>query len=611
MTGKRRALLIATDSYSDATFQQLRAPRADADALASLLADPGIGGYEVQALHNPAAHVASLAIEDLFATVGLEDLVLLYVSGHGIKDDHGQLHLVMANSRHDRLNATAISAQFVRDQMDNTRSSRVVVILDCCFAGAFPPGSTHRSGENAGVLSQLRGRGSAVMTSSSALEYSYEAGESASTTLVGAARPSVFTGALVDGLRGGGADRNDDGLIDVRELYDFIYDEVEHAGKPQTPGLASDTHGSLIVATSPNATNLPPEVVQAIRSPLPAVRLAIVGELSARLTSGSANAAQAARTALSNLTRDGASSVAAAARAALARAETATSPSATTVVSNEVIQQISAAPRAGGASAAFNLTHYYGTAPPHGGGQQQERSPETRKALISTAIGVVALAAAVITTVSLLPDPARSNGSPQAEQVPPGFVAPPTRPTPLPDTVTCHYEPDGKAPVRQVEPPATGEVPATGLVRATLNTSIGPIPVVLDRSLAPCTVNDFIHLVEQGFYNDSTCGSASIPYVECGPAPSSGEGSPGYKWTDESIPEFQDYRRGYLVMHREYHADISLYFDDQQDDRIDATVFGSISEEGLRAIDAKRSESKESDNASLGDVTITNVTIQG
>ncbi|MFD0487711.1 caspase domain-containing protein [Saccharopolyspora spinosporotrichia] len=406
MTGKRRALLIATDSYSDATFQQLRTPRADADALAAVLAAPLIGGYQVDALHNPPAHEANLAIEDLFAAAWLDDLVLLYISGHGIKDDYGRLHLAMTNSRHDRLNATAVSAQFVRNQMDNTRSRRVVVLLDCCFAGAFPPGSTHRTGENAGVLSQLGGRGSAVMTSSSALEYSFEAGESASSTLVGAASPSVFTGALVEGLRSGGADRNGDGLIDVDELYDFIYEQVEAAGKPQTPGLDSRFQGRLIVATSPAATDLPPEVAQAMRSPLTSVRLAIVGELSTLLHSDSASAARAARTALAKLTEDNASSVVAAAQATLARAETAASPSPPVD-----------APQSpdGGTpdSAVASLPDHDRRA--GDGDQQQAWSPRFRRtALISTAIGLAA--ATVVTAVALLPGPGGSNGDAAQQQ---------------------------------------------------------------------------------------------------------------------------------------------------------------------------------------------------
>lgn len=96
MAGKSRALVIATDTV-DTTFRQLWAPRADVDALAAVLADPAIGGYKIDSLHNPATHETNSAIEDLFATARQDNLVLLYLSGHGVKDDHGQLHLVMTN----------------------------------------------------------------------------------------------------------------------------------------------------------------------------------------------------------------------------------------------------------------------------------------------------------------------------------------------------------------------------------------------------------------------------------------------------------------------------------------------------------------------------------
>lgn len=648
MSGKRRALLVATDSYADATFQQLRAPRADTDALNTALADAAIGGYEVEALHNPPAHEANLAIEDLFAAAWLDDLVVLYISGHGIKDDSGQLHLAMTNSRHDRLNATAVSAQFVRNQMDNTRSRRVVVIIDCCFAGAFPPGATHRAGENAGVLSQLGGHGSAVMTSSSALEYSFEAGESASSTVVGTASPSVFTGALVEGLSSGGADRNRDGLIDVDELYDFIYERVEVAGNPQTPGLDIRFQGRLVVATSPVANDLPAEFAQAMRSPLPSVRLAVVGELSVQLYSDSAGAAGVARTALVALTEDDASSVVAAAQAALARADDIGSQSTTVDVKKSVLEGDSApspappvdAPEefAGAApeSAASNPTDS-----PEADRHSVHERPRMRslsRKQIALIIAVVALVVAVIAAVALVLYPLHvngdntatngENGAPNSDnaapaqqhtaeiQVPPGFVAPPTRPTPLPDQVMCRYQPDEKEPVR---PPADGEVPAKGIVRATINTNMGAIPAILDRSLAPCTVNSVIYLANQDFYDNTPVAthkfpnlfgnvvSRPFPYLTFGPPAAADDGA-NYQWTDESFPELQGDLRGYLMVDPAYFPDLTVQFGDRPHDP-ENTVFGTISKEGLHVIDDMRHEDDPS-NQNFDERIITSVDVQ-
>ena len=97
--------------------------------------------------------------------------------------------------------------------------------------------------------------------------------------------PSVFTSALVHGLETGDADLDQDGLVALDELYDYIYDKVRTATPNQTPGKWTfGVQGELIIArrarpvTAP--TPLPPELQEAADSPLAAVRAAAVQELS-------------------------------------------------------------------------------------------------------------------------------------------------------------------------------------------------------------------------------------------------------------------------------------------------------------------------------------------
>ncbi|HWE92196.1 MAG TPA: caspase family protein [Pseudonocardiaceae bacterium] len=325
MTGSRRALLIATDKYADPTFRQLRSPAADVRELAAVLGDPSIGDYQVDVRHNRAEPEVSRAIEDFFADAGLDDLILLYLSGHGVKDDAGKLHLATADSRHGRLGSTAVSAHFVRDQMRRSRSRRIVVLLDCCYAGAFPVGMRDRAGARIDVLEQLsdgepRGRGSVVVTSSSALEYAYEPDGKAIAVNKNAG-PSVFTQALVDGMRTGEADRNGDGVIDTDELYDYVFERVRDVTPHQNPQRMADLRGKLDVAKSPRGPQpdviLPSAVVDAVRSPLEAVRIAILHELARLANSTDEVIAVAARTTLRELTTDRVGRVAIAARAAL------------------------------------------------------------------------------------------------------------------------------------------------------------------------------------------------------------------------------------------------------------------------------------------------------
>lgn len=277
--GRRIAILVATDVYSDSTFQQLAAPGADARALADVLRDPAIGGYEVIVLVNaPAAHVAR-QIELAFTQARKNDVVLLYFSGHGIKDETGQLYLTATDSEHQLPRSTTVAAQFIREQLDRSICRRKIVLLDCCFGGAFPRGYTHRANETVHVHDQLGGRGCAVLTASTALEYAYEINGSEQIPAGGSR--SVFTGVVVEALRTGAADLDGDGLVDVDELYRYTFAQVRDANPKQTPSLDCTFTGQLVITRNPHGPRLgfglPSEVAEALRSPLPAVRAAAIG----------------------------------------------------------------------------------------------------------------------------------------------------------------------------------------------------------------------------------------------------------------------------------------------------------------------------------------------
>src|SRR5437879_822239 len=269
MPERRMALLIATDTYTDRTFSKLVAPKVDAEALGTVLRDRGIGNYRVGTLHNAHAHEINKAIEALFSDAGRDDQLLLYFSGHGVKDDAGRLHFITRDSDSRLLASTAVSAVFVRDQMDRTKSRRVIVLLDCCYAGAFPPGARHRAGRRV-EFPQLNSRGRAVITSSSEVEYAYEVSNNPVATVTGRSAPSVFTGVLVHGLRTGAADLDGDGLIEVNELYDYVYQQVRATAPQQNPQRKFDLEGTLYVARSgcrPPFHGLPADIRQALLGP--------------------------------------------------------------------------------------------------------------------------------------------------------------------------------------------------------------------------------------------------------------------------------------------------------------------------------------------------------
>ena len=132
--------------------------------------------------------------------------------------------------------------------MGNSRSKRVVLLLDCCCSGAFARGFAPWGGEAVELKERLQGRGRVVITASCAMEYAFEAGELTSDS----GQPSVFTTAVVQGLATGEADRDGDGRISVDELYDSIFDQVRPTTPDQRPGIFADVQGALYIAQNPN-----------------------------------------------------------------------------------------------------------------------------------------------------------------------------------------------------------------------------------------------------------------------------------------------------------------------------------------------------------------------
>ncbi|WP_188316791.1 caspase, EACC1-associated type [Solihabitans fulvus] len=310
---------MATDEYQDGTLRTLAAPHHDATALAEVLCDPAVGGYRTSVLRNASASRVTREIESVFTKARHDDVLLLYFSGHGIKDDAGQLYLATTDTEHGLPRSTTVPAQFVRDQIDRSYSRRTMVVLDCCFGGAFPRSHVHRAGEEVPVQEFLSGRGSVILTASTALEYAYEID---GVAITGGSTRSVFTEVLVEGLRTGDADLDGDGLVDVDELYRYVYHQVRDRNPKQTPKFDCTFAGPLIIARSPKGprlgVGLPREVVDALRSPLSAVRHAALGYLIEFVDGEDPLLAGSARRALDQLTADPDSQVARAARSAIA-----------------------------------------------------------------------------------------------------------------------------------------------------------------------------------------------------------------------------------------------------------------------------------------------------
>jgi len=232
----RYALLVATGEYEDVRLNRLRAPSQDVERLAALLEDPEVGGFAgVRVLRDAADHEIRRAVEDVLAARAPDDLVLLYFSCHGLTTASRRLYFAATNTVQDRPAGTAVSRSFLNEQLEDCRAAGRVLVLDCCFSGAYVEGFKDAS---SAVLDDV-GEGYVVLTASNAYEYAFEE----DTLSLEAPRASLFTDVVIEGLAGGAADLDGDGWVDVNELFSYAFREVRARRSDQTPQFFAQSAG--------------------------------------------------------------------------------------------------------------------------------------------------------------------------------------------------------------------------------------------------------------------------------------------------------------------------------------------------------------------------------
>ncbi len=83
---------------------------------------------------------------------------------------------------------------------------------------------------------------------------------------------------------------------------------------------------------------------------------------------------------------------------------------------------------------------------------------------------------------------------------------------------------------------------------ATVNTSLGTFKIQLFASESPLTVNNFVFLSRQGFYNNIIFHRIIKSFmVQTGDPNGNGSGGPGYKFADE-LPPKHKYDPGIVAM---------------------------------------------------------------
>ena len=244
----KAALLIGVSEYQPG-LNPLPAAVQDVEAVRRVLVNPEMGGFadnDVTVLKNPQPQDIRNAIYDLFANRQKDDLLLFYFSGHGIKDDRGNLYFATRDTRKDNgklVTPLAVAARTLHENINDSRSQRQVIILDCCFSGAIAQGMTVKDDGTVNVEEQLGGKGRAILTSSTSTQYSFEQEGS---------ELSIYTRYLVEGVNTGVADKDGDGWISIDELHEYAKCKVQETSPAMTPEFYPVKEGhKILLAKSP------------------------------------------------------------------------------------------------------------------------------------------------------------------------------------------------------------------------------------------------------------------------------------------------------------------------------------------------------------------------
>ncbi len=226
-----------------------------------------------------------------------------------------------------------------------------------------------------------------------------------------------------------------------------------------------------------------------------------------------------------------------------------------------------------------------------------------------------------VAALVLLPMLAACGGGDSSTAADPGAQSPSQSQSTSTSNVSCDYQDDPQGATGKVDkPPSSPDV--QGKVTVTLATSIGTLDATLDADTAPCTVNSFVSLAKQGFFDKSPChrltvAPSTIFVLQCGDPTGTGTGGPGYTVPDE-LSGKETYGPGTLAMANTGQPDTggSQFFIVYQDTPLPPqyTVFGHLEAGGVQ--DVQKAAAKGTDNAfGQGDghpnesVTINGVTV--
>ncbi len=232
------ALVVGVASYSH--MPSLKYTDDDAYQLYAFLKSPEGGAIPNDNIKVLVDDVATknnilMSMEQLFSKADENDVVLLYMSGHGLEGS-------FIPSDFDGFR-NQLAYDDIKKILSKSKAKHKLCIADACHSGSLvtSKGSDFAPAINSyySTLSDLETGGTAMLLSSASDELSLE---------YSGLRQGVFSHYLMNGLRGA-ADADENKIVTISELYSYMYNNVRnYTQNKQSPILIGNYNKNMPVA---------------------------------------------------------------------------------------------------------------------------------------------------------------------------------------------------------------------------------------------------------------------------------------------------------------------------------------------------------------------------
>jgi uncharacterized protein YjbI with pentapeptide repeats len=251
---QRKALIIGISDYTN--LERLDFCKNDGAEVYEVLSSLG---YEIsdkyKLVDEAKGDKVKNAIYDFFDDIrnNPDDTLLFYYSGHVVLDADGDMYLASSDIDPRKPYRRGFSFDELRKMMQKSVSTRVVVILDCCYSGSAKVSKENEDVAKIGRKTMeekskklLEGQGRYILSASQSHEEAY-----ALTT----DEHSIFTYYLLQGLEGDTESIDSEGNVTPQSLGKYVYRAIMNLPldkRPrQIPITRTEESGNVILASYP------------------------------------------------------------------------------------------------------------------------------------------------------------------------------------------------------------------------------------------------------------------------------------------------------------------------------------------------------------------------